>query len=78
MTRTLLVIFDGEVLRPQEPVDLEPNARYRVSIEEVPAGDASPHEPGVFDNLLELAQALDLPPDFAAQVDHYLYGVPKR
>ncbi|MBI1746345.1 MAG: antitoxin family protein [Acidobacteria bacterium] len=33
MTRTLRAIFDGEVLRPEEPVDLKRNTRYRVTIE---------------------------------------------
>jgi hypothetical protein len=27
---------------------------------------------------LDLAQDVDLPPDFAAQHHHYLYGTPKR
>jgi predicted DNA-binding antitoxin AbrB/MazE fold protein len=33
MTKTLRAIFDGEVLRPEEPVDLQPNTRYVVTIE---------------------------------------------
>jgi Protein of unknown function DUF104 len=33
MTKTLRVIFDGEVLRPTEPVDLQPNTWYVVTIE---------------------------------------------
>ena len=33
MTKTLRVIFDGEVLRPEEPVDLQPNSRYVITIE---------------------------------------------
>jgi hypothetical protein len=33
---------------------------------------------GVFDDLIEPAQQLDLPPDLSAQMDHYLHGAPKR
>jgi hypothetical protein len=33
VTKTLRAIFDGKVLRPEEPVDLQPNARYVVTIE---------------------------------------------
>jgi hypothetical protein len=33
VTKTLRAIFDGEVLRPEEPVDLQPNTRYVVTIE---------------------------------------------
>ena len=33
MSKKLHVIFDGKVLRPEEPVDLKPNAHYIVTIE---------------------------------------------
>ena len=33
MTRTLEATFDGKVLRPDHPLDLEPNTRVRVTIE---------------------------------------------
>lgn len=72
MQRSVQMLFDGEVLRPMEPLDLEPNQHYRVTIEpESPLG-------GVLDDIVALAGDLDLPPDFAAQHDHYLYGTPKR
>ena len=35
MTKSVRAVFDGEVLRPEEPVDLKPNARYLVTIERV-------------------------------------------
>ncbi len=33
MIRSVRVVFDGEVLRPDRPVDLEPNTAYLVTIE---------------------------------------------
>ena len=33
MPKSVRAVFDGEVLRPEEPVDLKPNARYVVTIE---------------------------------------------
>ena len=33
MTTTLEATFDGQVLRPDKPLDLEPNTRVRVTIE---------------------------------------------
>lgn len=33
MTRTLEATFDGETLRLDEPLDLQPNTRVRVTIE---------------------------------------------
>ncbi|MGB7923046.1 MAG: antitoxin family protein [Pyrinomonadaceae bacterium] len=34
MSKTLHAIYDGEVLRPEEEPDLQPNTRYRVTVEE--------------------------------------------
>lgn len=33
MSKVITAIFDGEVLRPEEPVELRPWARYHVIIE---------------------------------------------
>jgi hypothetical protein len=33
MARTVRAVFDGEVLRPEEPIDLRPNRTYLVTIE---------------------------------------------
>jgi hypothetical protein len=76
MSRTVTVVYDGEVFRPVEPVDLEPNTRYLILLEPV---EAQPEDPagGPFDRILALAQDLGVP-DLAEQHDHYLYGHPKR
>ncbi|HEX6184709.1 MAG TPA: antitoxin family protein [Pyrinomonadaceae bacterium] len=70
MSKTLEAVFDGEVLRPDEPIDLEPNTRVRVTIE--PAVEPR-YEPKSF---LRTARSLNLqgPPDWAARLDEYLYG----
>lgn len=39
------VVYDGKVLRPKEPVDLEPNAHYHVTIELVPTRLALTRKP---------------------------------
>ena len=33
MTRKIKAVFDGETLRPEEPLELAPNARVRLTIE---------------------------------------------
>ena len=33
MGKTVRAVFDGEVLRPEEPLNLKPNTRYTVTIE---------------------------------------------
>ena len=45
MAKTLRALFDGEVLRPDVPVDLKPNTRYVVTVEredsETPSDEAT-------------------------------------
>ncbi len=75
MDKTLTAVFDGQVLRPDSPPDLEPNTRYVVTVRKAdvvpPAGDA-------WDVLDEHLGAVEAPDDWAAEHDHYLYGTPKR
>lgn len=75
MSTTITAVFDGRVLRPDVELDLQPNARYAVTIDPTPvsepAGDA-------WDVLEQLAGTVDAPPDWSSEHDHYLYGVPKR
>ena len=73
-TREIDVTFDGEVLRPDKPLDLEPNKTYRVRIQ--PA-DSKPEPENSLLRILRLARDLELP-DLAEQHDHYLYGTPKK
>jgi predicted DNA-binding antitoxin AbrB/MazE fold protein len=70
MSQTLEAIFDGEVLRPDQPINLEPNTRVRVTIE--PA-DTSNKKAKSF---LQTARSLQLegPPDWSARLEDYLYG----
>jgi hypothetical protein len=78
MKQTLRAAFDGEALRPLEATELETNGVYRITIgERLPPDEAVPAG-GVLARIAALAQDLDLPEDFAAQHDHYLYGTPKR
>ena len=73
--KTLTVVFDGQVLRPTSPPNLEPNRRYVVTVhpvsEELDTSDA-------WDVLEQLAGVLEAPADWASEHDHYLYGTPKR
>ncbi len=70
MTRSMTATFDGEVLRPDEPVDLEPNTKVRITIEE--------SEPLAEKTLsfLDTAASLNLegPSDWSERFEEYLYG----
>jgi hypothetical protein len=69
--RSLEAVFDGEVLRPKEPVELEPNTLVRITIEPLaPAGLKAGR------SFLQTAQSLQLdgPSDWSERIDEYLYG----
>ena len=69
-SKAVIAVFDGEVLRPEKPLDLPPNSRVRLTLE---PGEARSGEWG---SSLELARSLKLegPPDLSENLDDYLYG----
>jgi hypothetical protein len=69
MVRTIEAFFDGEVLRPENPLALEPNTRVRITIETV---EPSPRKVKSF---LDTARSLNVdgPPDWAMNIEAYLY-----
>ena len=69
MTRTVEAIFDGTVFRPNEPLQLPPNTRVRITIESPPQSEGE-------SSFLDTAYALNLagPSDWAANLEEYLYG----
>ncbi|HZO88958.1 MAG TPA: antitoxin family protein [Chthonomonadaceae bacterium] len=73
MSQTVEAIFDGEVFRPETPLDLRPNTRYRITIESL----ADTSEADVWTLLGNLTGSIEAPADWASEHDHYLYGTPK-
>lgn len=71
MVTTIEAIYDGQVLRPTDPLGLEPNTRVRITFEPIEQS-ITPAS-----SFLRTAQALKLdgPPDWATNLDAYLYGV---
>jgi hypothetical protein len=69
MTKNIEAVFDGETLRPDEPLELPPNTRVRLTIEILPV----PGEAGAF---LCTARNLRLtgPPDWSSNLKTYLSG----
>lgn len=70
MTQTIEAVFDGVVLRPDEPLQIEANTRVRVTVETLPAEESRPR------SFLRTARSLRLdgPADWSANLDEYLYG----
>lgn len=70
MIKTLDAIFDGEVLRPEDPVGLEPNTRVRITIKTIEVPETKAY------SFLQTARSLNLrgPSDWSARFEDYLYG----
>ena len=73
-TKTLHAIFDGNVLRPEESIDLELNVRYLITIER----KEDTVQQSLWDTLNKFSGKVEGPEDWSKEHDHYLYGVPKR
>ena len=69
MIQILDAIFDGTVLRPEEPIELRPNTRVRITIESIEPAELQPL------SFLRTARALNLqgPPDWSEKLEDYLY-----
>jgi len=69
MTKTIEAVFDGNTLRPDEPLELAPNTRVRLTIE-LPSSTETPP------SFLRTARSLELdgPADWSANLEEYLYG----
>lgn len=82
--------FDGENLRPEAPIALPQNVRLRVTViakspDETRLSEATPPElqsepnnRGLFGMLIDEDMLIDGPADWSLELDHYLYGTPKR
>ncbi len=70
MTKTLHALYDGKVLRPEEPLNLRPNIRVRITVE---AADVKTAKKRSF---LQTARSLELegPSDWSVRLEDYLYG----
>jgi len=75
VNKKVIVVFDGSVLLPDAPLDLTPNTRYVVVIQEL----ISPSIKGdAWDVLEAMTGTIEAPLDWSSEHDHYLYGTPKR
>lgn len=65
MSQTVDAVFDGSVFRPDQPIDLEPNTRVRLTIQE------STNSAQKTKSFLEVALSLNLegPPDWSSRLD---------
>jgi predicted DNA-binding antitoxin AbrB/MazE fold protein len=83
MIHNIDAIYDHGVLRPIEPLALPEGARVRLRVEVESGADQTQAPDGELPTLLErmkdfVGTVHDLPPDSSVNLDHYLYGTPKR
>lgn len=71
MTTSFYATYDGEVLRPEQPVTLRRNSRVHVTVETEKTEEVS---------FLQTARslALDGPSDWSDRLEEYLYGHEER
>lgn len=76
MALTVEAVYENGVLKPAEPLPLKEHEKVRVTVE--------PARPPIWERIAAraaetpLEEVAKLPADGAAQIDHYLYGHPKR
>jgi len=67
-------VFDGLVLRPEDPIPLDPATRVRVTVEALRVKTGEPY----CSLRAMLAANLDGPPDWSERLHEYLYGDDSR
>ncbi len=70
MSDSVIAVFDGQAFHPTQPILLQANTRVWITIEPI-----TEQEPPA--SFLQTAQSLQLegPPDWATNLDQYLYGI---
>jgi hypothetical protein len=75
MDKTLRVLFDGQVFRPDSPPGLEANTHYEITIHDLTAPEQAASETdldsaqGAWEVLRRLAGTVDAPPDWSVALD---------
>jgi hypothetical protein len=77
---SFLAHFNGKYLLPEEPVNLPTDKPLRVTVEEVPTAVRPPggSVAAIFDGIESECGLMEGPENWALELDHYLYGAPKR
>lgn len=68
VTKTFEAIYDGNVLRPTQPLELEPNTAVRLTIK---VQKAKRTKKKSFLEVIE-ALAVEAPPDWSENIEEYL------
>lgn len=78
MEQTIHAVYNGEALIPENGVQLIAGKRYKVTLLAVDEKRSVTSVESAWDVLKRTAGTVDGPRDWASEIDHYLYGTPKR
>jgi predicted DNA-binding antitoxin AbrB/MazE fold protein len=84
MMHDVEAIYDQGIFRPLQPLTLPDGTRVRLRVEEHETSEAGVNTgdgeiPTLLERLKEFVGTVhNLPPDASVNLDHYLYGTPKR
>ncbi len=68
--KTLSAVYDGKVFWPEEPLDLSPNTRVKLTVDAIKK--SKPQKKSFLQTACSLK--LDGPKDWSAKLEDYLYG----
>jgi len=72
-TITVKATYDGSSFKIHEPIDLEPNTEYIITVEKKEIEKSV----NAIEFLIRNAGTIHGPSNFSEEHDHYLYGTPK-
>lgn len=73
-TITVKATYDGSSFKIHEPLDLEPDTEYILTVEK----KETEKPVNAIEFLIRNAGTIHGPSDFSEEHDHYLYGTPKK
>ncbi|MBC6478628.1 MAG: antitoxin family protein [Hormoscilla sp. GUM202] len=71
MSQIVTAVFDGQVLRPDTPLNMQLGKRYVITI-----STESESTEDAWDVLKAFTGTVEAPLDWSIEHDHYLYGTP--
>lgn len=84
MTHDIDAVYDQGMFRPLEPLTMPEGTRVHLRVEEHDAQEADAKAgddeiPTLLERMKDFVGTVhNLPPDASVNLDHYLYGTPKR
>ena len=76
MAELIIVTYDGEVLKPKTPLNLDTNKEYQIQVV-INEEKSEKNQQNAWDILEDLVGTYNAPQDWSSEHNYYLYGTPK-